>query len=105
MAVECAVSGDESGLVATLTGRLDLADAAKVRIALFKCLAEQPDALFVDIAGLAVDDSLALAVFSSVNRQAARWPGIPVLYCAPVESVRSLLASGAYRRLPVADSV
>ncbi|MEV6846982.1 ATP-binding protein [Actinoplanes sp. NPDC051411] len=105
MAVECAVTGDESGLVATLTGRLALADAAQVRVWLFKCLAEQPDALFVDVAGLTVEEPLALAVFSAVNRQAARWPGIPVLYCGPAQPVRDMLARGAYRRLPVADTV
>jgi len=105
MAVEYAVTGDETGLIATLTGRLGLADVAQVRGRLFKCLAEQPAALFVDLAGLSVEEPLALAVFSAVSRQAARWPGIPVLYCAPTAPVRRMLANGAQRRLPMAETV
>jgi hypothetical protein len=105
MAVEIAISGDTAELVATLTGRLGLADAAQVRVRLFKCLAEQPDALLVDLAGLAVEEPLALSVFAAVSRQAARWPGIPVLYCAPTPPVGHLLADGAYRRLPVLGTV
>jgi anti-anti-sigma regulatory factor len=105
MAVEHSVTGDGTGLVASLSGRLQLADAAQVRTWLFKCLAEQPDALLVDLSALSVEEPLALAVFASVNRQAARWPGIPVIYCAPTPTVRGQLAHGAYRRLPIADSV
>jgi len=82
-----------------------MADAAKVRTQLFKCLAEQPDALLVDLAALELADPLALAVFSAVNRQAARWPGIPVLYCGAAPPVREMLENGAYRRLPVAPSL
>jgi hypothetical protein len=105
MAVGCEVTGNGAELVATLTGQLRLADAAEVRSRLFKCLAEQPDAIFVDLGGLAVEEPLALAVFSAVNRQSARWPGIPVVYCAPTPSVRDMLANGSYRRLPTATSV
>jgi hypothetical protein len=105
MSVEYAIRADESGLVATLTGRLGLADAPRVRTCLFKCLAEQPDALFVDLAGLEVEEPLALAVFSAVSRQAARWPGIPVLYCGAGAPLRGLLARGPFRRLPVAETV
>ena len=105
MAVGYTVTGDGAELGATLIGRLRLSDAAPVRGHLFKALAEQPDALYVDLPGLSVEDPLALAVFSAVNRQAARWPGIPVIYCTPTLSVRDLLANGAYRRLPVAVSV
>lgn len=105
MTVDYTVAGGGAELVATLTGNLCLPDAAQVRTHLFKCLAEQPDALFVDLTGLTVEEPLALAIFSAVNRQAARWPGIPVLYCAPIPSVRDMLADGACRRLPVAASV
>ena len=44
MTVRCEVHGDTTRLVATLTGRLRLADAAPLRERLFKCLAEQPEA-------------------------------------------------------------
>ncbi|HEY0536488.1 MAG TPA: ATP-binding protein [Actinoplanes sp.] len=105
MAIECALTGDSAGLIATLTGRLGLADVAQVRTQLFKCLAEQPEALFIDLAGLSVEEPLALAVFTAVSRQAAHWPGIPVLYCAATARVRRMLSNGAQRRLPTADTV
>jgi anti-anti-sigma regulatory factor len=101
MAVNCSVAGHGDSLTATLTGRLRLADVAQVKAALFKCLAEQPEALVVDLAGLSVSEPVALAVFSAVSRQAARWPGIAVLYCAPTDAVRSLFIHGAFRRLPL----
>jgi len=105
MAVECLVTTHADGLTATLSGELSLADAAPVRNRLFKCLAEQPDALFVDLAGLSVEEPIALAVFSAVIRQAGRWPGIPVLFCAPTDRVRGMLLGGACRRLPLQGTV
>jgi hypothetical protein len=101
MAVNCSVNEHRDGLTATLTGQLGLADVAQLRIGLFKCLAEQPDALFVDLTGLTIEEPLALAVLSAVSRQAARWPGIRVLYFAAASAVRGLLLHGPYRRLPV----
>jgi hypothetical protein len=105
MAVDCSVTTHADGLTATLAGELSLADAASVRTHLFKCLAEQPDALFVDLAGLSVEEPIALTVLTAVSRQAARWPGIPVLFCAPTGPVRDLLLGGAYRRLPLEKTV
>jgi hypothetical protein len=105
MVVRCVVTDHPAGLLATLTGRLGLAEVAGLRLALFKCLAEQPDALLVDLAGLSVAQPLALTVFLAVNRQAARWPGIPVLLCAPAAPVAVLLAEGPGRRLPVFATV
>ena len=105
MPVRSVVTGDQHGLVATLTGRLSLADTSALRMKLFKCLAEQPDALLIDLSGLSVAEPLALTVFTAVNRQAARWPGIPVLICAPPAAVAVLLSEGAGRRLPLFASV
>lgn len=105
MAVGFTVTGDGAELVARLAGTMGMADASQVRTHLLKCLAEQPDVLLVDVADLTVEDPLALAVFTAVNRQAAWWPGIPVLYCGAAPSVRALLTNGAYRRLPVAASL
>jgi hypothetical protein len=105
MAVDCAVTGHEDGLTATLSGRLGLADVAQLKTGLLKCLAEQPDALFVNLAGLSVEEPLALTVFAAVNRQAARWPGIPVLFYAATDALHGLLVAGAYRRLPVFGSL
>jgi len=40
-----------------------------------------------------------------VSRQAARWPGIPVLLCSATDQVRDMLLGGAYRRLPLQRTV
>jgi len=103
--VECAVQDLHDGLVARLSGPLDRTAVAKLRLDLLKCLAEQPTALFVDLADVTVDDALALPVFVAVVRQAAQWPGIPVLLCAPRPHTASLLTAAAYRRLAVFESV
>jgi anti-anti-sigma regulatory factor len=103
--VECVVRLLDDGLVARLSGRLALTDTVRLRVDLLKCLAEQPRALFVDLADLTVADPLALSIFLAVARQAARWPGIPVLFCAPAPGAAELLAGGAYRRLTAFDSI
>ena len=106
MAVRCAV-GDDGGdlLVASLDGELRLPDVVPLRLRLLKCLAEQPGALLLDLSGLTVAEPLALAVFTAVNRQAARWPGTPVLLCAAQPPTRALLATGAHHRLPLFPTV
>ena len=96
---------DDPVLVAGLSGHLTLADVAGVHTSLMKCLAEQPRALLVDLAELTVGDPLALTVLSAVARQAGRWPGTPVLFCAPVAETARLLSAPAYRRLPVVNEV
>ena len=105
MGVEAVVQEDGGRLLVGLTGHLGLIDAAALRTRLMKCLAEQPDALLVDVASLRVGEPLALAVFSAVARQAAHWPGIPVMLCAPRPDVRHSLRLAAFQRLPVYPSV
>jgi anti-sigma regulatory factor (Ser/Thr protein kinase) len=104
MAVQCSVGGDGEDLLVALTGELGLPDVAPVRLRLLKCLAEQPGALLLDLAGLTVAEPLALSVFTAVTSQAARWPGTRVLLCAPPPATRNLLAGAAYHRLPLFDS-
>ncbi|WP_229074123.1 ATP-binding protein [Actinoplanes sp. DH11] len=105
MTVRCEVRADGSSLVVSATGTLRLADVVSLREKLLKCLAEQPDALLIDLADLEVDQPLALSVFTVVLRQAARWPGTPVLLCAPTPDTRKLLITGAYQRLPLFDDL
>ena len=100
MAVTCAVGDDGRNLLVAMTGELGLADVAELRIRLLKCLAEQPGALLLDLSALTVAEPTALSVFSAVSRQAARWPGSPVLLCAPRPQTRALLI-GDYHRLPL----
>jgi hypothetical protein len=105
VAIECHVGDDGDSLVVALTGRLGLHDVAALRIRLLKCLAEQPEAVLVDLSGFSVGEPLALAVFTAVVRQAAQWPGIPVLFCAASPATRTLMNHGAFHRLPMFHSV
>jgi anti-anti-sigma regulatory factor len=105
VAIDCHVADDGGNLLVTLNGPLDLRDIAPLQARLLKCLAEQPEAVLVDLAGLSVGEPLALAVFTAVVRQAARWPGISVLFCAPSPPTRTLMNWGAYHQLATFSSV
>jgi len=98
---------DEVGTsrVVTVRGDLDRAAVPGLRLALMKVLAEQPAGVLVDVAALTVADYVNLSLFAAVMRQAGRWPGIPVLLCAPSPRLAEMLSRGAYRRLPVVCSV
>ena len=101
MTVQCAVGDDGDFLVAALSGELGMSDVVPLRVRLLKCLAEQPAALLVDLSALSVAEPLALAVFAAVGRQAARWPGTPVLLCAARPQTHGLLVRHAFNRLPL----
>lgn len=101
MSVDYAVSDDGGRLIVALSGDLGLSDVAELRLRLLKCLAEQPDVLLIDLSRMTLSDPLALAVFVAVRRQAARWPGIPMLLCAPEPFTGSHLRGAAYQSLPV----
>lgn len=98
---------DDAGTrsLVTVGGRLDRATAANLRSGLLMALAEQPPGLLVDISAMTVSDRLALSIFPAVLRQAARWPGIPVLLCAPSPDVAAMLARTAHGRLDVVPTV
>ena len=100
MPVDCTVRDDGRRLIAALSGDLGLGDVADLRLRLLKSLAEQPEALLLDLSGLTVSDPLALAVFFAVRRQAARWPGIPLLLCASGPFTGVQLRAAAYRSMP-----
>jgi hypothetical protein len=100
-----AVRERDGRIVVAVSGQLELRGTAPLRTALMKCLAEQPDALLVDLARMTVTDHTFLALFTAVVRQAAMWPGIPVLLCAPTPEVAGLLARGRFGRLGMHESV
>ncbi|BCB81612.1 ATP-binding protein [Phytohabitans flavus] len=83
-----------------IDGQLTLRNAAQLRTALLKCLAEQPIAILVDVAGLTVEEDLSLTAFMAASRHAAAWPGVPLLVCAPSRDLRAALRRlGADRQL------
>src|SRR5262245_17507480 len=81
-AVRCDVETVGTRLLAHVTGDLSVATAPRLRMALFKCLMEQPDAVVVDLAGLTLSEPQAFRVFAVVARQAGMWPGTPLLLSA-----------------------
>ncbi|MBL7259101.1 STAS domain-containing protein [Paractinoplanes lichenicola] len=105
MAIEYESGFDGLHLIATVSGALRLAEVSALHTHLLKSLAEQPDALLLDLSGLTVTEPLALAVFTAANRQAGRWPGVPILLCGPPPATRELLDGHAFRRLDVVDSL
>ncbi|MEV8503225.1 ATP-binding protein [Actinoplanes sp. NPDC051475] len=105
MSVETRVTADGGRLLVGLSGRLDLLDVAPLRHSLLKCIAEHPDALMLDLSELSVAEPLALSVFPSVARQAARWPAIPVVLCAPRPETRQALGLATNRQMALIDTV
>jgi anti-anti-sigma regulatory factor len=99
------VDARDQRTVVAVRGELDLAGTVALRSALMKCLAEQPNALLLDLAEMTVAEDTALAIFTAVVRQAAMWPGTPVLLCAPAAGTAALLARGRFGRLAVHGSV
>ncbi|HEX5198777.1 ATP-binding protein [Paractinoplanes rhizophilus] len=92
---------DDGLAVVVVRGTLVLGKAEQLRVALLKCLAEQPDALLVDLAALEVADDTALSLFTAVSQQAENWPGTPLLLCAPSPPVAELLERGRHGNVPV----
>ncbi|WP_067501562.1 ATP-binding protein [Actinoplanes sp. TFC3] len=105
MTLESLVQDDDGRLLVQVRGNLSMQEVSGLHVRLMKCLAEQPEALLIDISGMRVLDPLALAVFPAVVRQAAQWPGISVLLCGSSDDTRHVLQAAAYRRVPVLKNV
>jgi anti-anti-sigma regulatory factor/anti-sigma regulatory factor (Ser/Thr protein kinase) len=85
-------------VIVRLDGPLTARTAPVVRGVLLKGLAECPTALIVDVGRVDVDSDLPLTVFRAAQRQAAQWPGIPVLLCRPGPALADRLANRAMAR-------
>jgi anti-anti-sigma regulatory factor len=110
MPLDWTVRDEDGSLIVTVRGCLDLPGAPRLQTALLNCLAEQPDALLLDLSGMQLRDEAALSLFPAVARQNARWPGTPLLICgsppAPLEHAGfGVYASLAEARLVVAEAV
>ena len=69
--------------VIRLTGVLDTETAEAVRFALVDLLAQQPEAIVVDVSELRIPDLEATSVLRDVARETADWPAAHVVLCAP----------------------
>lgn len=84
---------DEDGLaVLRVAGALTLTTAPHLRISVLKCLADQPDAVAVDVTRLSAHDDIHLMVLIAAARHAAAWPGVPLIVCAPPPALALALA-------------
>ncbi|WP_433393474.1 ATP-binding protein [Micromonospora sp. KLBMP9576] len=100
--ISCEVQDESPVTVVRVRGGLDLGTMRTVHHTLDGCLAEQPDALVVDLTDVTVGDPLALSVFAAAARRAAGWPAVPVVLCAPPPEAADWLArSTACRVVPV----
>jgi anti-anti-sigma regulatory factor/anti-sigma regulatory factor (Ser/Thr protein kinase) len=101
----CRPEQDLPVAILTVSGVLDGDTADALRSAIEGCLAAQPEALLIDVAELRVDDPRGLTVLTSVLRQNAQWPGVPIVICgAGPETGRSIGQSPAARQVDMADS-
>jgi anti-sigma regulatory factor (Ser/Thr protein kinase) len=97
--LHCDRTTDGSVTIARLDGQLALADAPVAWNSLVKLLADQPDALLVDLSGLTCEDGNALFVFGALARRASIWPGIPVILTTPDPRLRDEFARNGVDRV------
>ncbi|GAA4436219.1 ATP-binding protein [Phytohabitans houttuyneae] len=90
-AVQCLIDDHQAYALARVVGVLDVKGAAAVRSSLIKCLAEQPEAVLVDLSEMRLAEPSALSVFPAVVRQTERWPAVPLVLCAPQSEAAELL--------------
>jgi anti-anti-sigma regulatory factor len=69
--------------VVRLTGVLDAGTAPAVRSALLDVLAQQPEAIVVDVTDLAVPDPAVAVMLQDLARETADWPAAHLVLCAP----------------------
>src|SRR3954464_12668665 len=94
------VEQDDDRPVVGVSGLLDLPAAARLRIALLKAAAEQPEAVICDLTGVRAQQ-LALSVFLTVADEVGSWPSCPVVLVVPDHSLRSALLAPAPRTAPL----
>ncbi|WP_207230190.1 STAS domain-containing protein [Krasilnikovia cinnamomea] len=103
--VGCSVEQVGGRLLVRLSGELSLASAPRLRARLLQAIVEQPHAVVVNLADLVLREPAVVRVFAAVARQAAMWPGTPLLVCTPDPQTARLLSRGAPARVPVFSSI
>ena len=90
----CRPERDLPVAVLKVSGSLDLVTGDALQRAVRQSLANQPEALLLDVADLEVRDPLGLAALGAVVCQTAEWPAVPIVLCgADPETARTLAAS------------
>lgn len=92
---------DDGVLHVAFSGTLSLSTTVDVRRVLRKCLAEQPLAVIIDVAGLRVEDPLQLTVFPTA---AASDPSTALVLVSPSPAFRAMLDSWILKSIGVCDT-
>ena len=69
--------------VIRLAGVLDTDTAAAVRFALVELLAQQPEAIVIDVSDLQLPNPTATSILRDIARETADWPAAHLALCAP----------------------
>jgi len=100
--LSCVVERERPYAIIRLSGVLHGGSALVVRAALAKCLAAQPTAIVVELSELRIGDAAALSVLAAGARNAAQWPGVPLVLCGMDPSTENVLSrSSVCRYIPV----
>jgi anti-anti-sigma regulatory factor len=67
--------------VLRVTGVLDRVTGPALENAVTRCLSAQPEAVLIDVRGMAVADPLGLSVLCSLIGRNADWPAVPIVVC------------------------
>lgn len=98
-----AVRTEDNHAVVTVRGELDAYTAPRLREVLIEVLAERPEHLLVDLAGVPFMDSTALGVLGGANRRATASRGrLTVIASARVRKIMSV--TGLDRVFGVVDA-
>ncbi len=77
--LECAVESRFPVAVLTVAGPMTVATVPRLRRTVLKCLAEQPAAVVLDLAGADLVEDVAGLVLPALAQHATAWPGCPVM--------------------------
>lgn len=100
--LRCVVEREAPLAVLRVSGVLDGRSANSLLKAVARPLPAHPSAIVVDVGGMLVGDRTALTVLATAARQAAQWPGVPLVLCSPnPEAEAALRDSANCRYLPV----
>ena len=75
----CHVSRTSPWSTVRVEGQLDVHSAATLRTTVLKCLADEPEAIILDLTNLTCPDDAPLTTLTALARAAAAWPGIPLV--------------------------
>ena len=100
--VEC---GGPVGVVHA-TGVLSRQTGPALRAAVHECLADQPDAVVVDLTELTTERDAGLGFLAALARAAVAYAGVSILLCTPSPHLRETFDQlGVTRHLPVCASL